>query len=224
MTFGSEGILCFTGNSGLSRNVLCRYSHRVCAIKFFHARVGKTPAQRGIVSRQIAEGKPLLCFRKSVRRSRHTFHAASQIQIAIIISDSTVSHVHCTQPRSAQTVDRCRRHTDGNSGQKGRHARHIAAIFAGLVGTAQIDFFNCFWIQMVSFNKCPEDVCTHIVRPHFGQRSPQCPNRSAQRIHNHNFRHNFLQYKDSQEILPPKGNGLNHLSKVSRESAGNPLK
>jgi len=50
MTREGKLILLQAGDAGHLGNIFSSYAHGVSAIQRFHARVDKTPAQRGIVS------------------------------------------------------------------------------------------------------------------------------------------------------------------------------
>jgi len=73
-------------------------------------------------------------------------------------------------PEAHRPVDRHCGYAGRNPGKQGTHTRHIAIILTGLVGTAQIDFFDLLRVEVISVYKRFQDSRTQSsgrTRPAF---------------------------------------------------------
>jgi hypothetical protein len=96
----------------------------------------------------------LLSLGQGIRSARHALDAPGDIDLALAGTDGTRRLVDCVQPGGTESVHGHRWHLNRETGQQGRHARHIAVIFTRLVGASQINFFDNRRIDFGSFQQC----------------------------------------------------------------------
>ena len=131
-----HAVLRLTPNSEVGGDVLSRLGHGVHAVLLFHQFIDEAPADGGVVDRvAAAEGAVHLGHDK--RGAAHALHAAGNHQAGLAGADGAGGGADRVQPRAAQAVDGGPRHVNRQAGQQAAHVRHIAVVFAGLVGTAK---------------------------------------------------------------------------------------
>ena len=131
-------VLRLTRDLVVGGHVLGGLGHRVDAVFLFHETVDEAPADRRVVHRVgAAEGG--IHLRHHERRAAHAFHAAGDHQAGLAGADRPGGRPQRIQPGATQAVDRGTRHFQRQAGQQAGHTRHVAVVFAGLVGAAEDD-------------------------------------------------------------------------------------
>ena len=123
--------------------------------------------------------------------ARHVFHAAGDENIAFTGADGTRGLVDGSQARSAQPVDGDAGHFNREAGEQQRHARHVAVIFAGLVGTAQVHFLNQRRVQLVTQQDRFQHMGSQVVGADGGQSAAQRADGGADRINDNGLGHRY---------------------------------
>jgi hypothetical protein len=129
-------ILIVARNAELLGHMLRRFAHGIGAVGRLHGRVHEAPAQTGVEQLHIAPERRA-GLRHHEGRAGHALHAAGQIHLPLAHPDRARSASHRRQAARTQAIDRLTRHRHRQAGQQRRHARHIAIVVAGLVGTAE---------------------------------------------------------------------------------------
>jgi len=131
-----ERVLVGAGDVVVVGHVIGGLRHRIHTVLGFHQRVDKAPADGGVFQRHVARKRGIgLAHHEG--RSGHRLDATGNHQLHLAAGNGTKRSADGLHARGAQTVEGHARHALRQAGQQQRHARHIAVVFAGLVGTAE---------------------------------------------------------------------------------------
>ncbi len=133
-----EGVLVGARDLILLGHVLAGLRHGVDAVLRLEQRIDETPAQGRVVDLGPALER-LLRFSHDEGRARHRFHAAGDGELRLAAADGTRRVADGVEPRRAQAIDGHAGNGVGQARQQQRHARHVAAVLAGLIGAAEHD-------------------------------------------------------------------------------------
>ncbi len=141
----SQGKLILVGTAYLVvvSDVFGRLRHCVDAVQFFHQLVRKAPADGGVVDGRGAR-KRCVCLAHDKRCACHRLHSAGDHQAGVAGLDRPRRRANRIHAGTAQAVDGGAGNFLRQTRQQRRHARHVAIVFAGLVGATVdhvIDFF-----------------------------------------------------------------------------------
>ena len=166
-----------------------------------HGAVHKAPADGGIVDFG-APGKGAIGLGHDQRRAAHRFNAAGDNHLGLAGANGARGTAHRIQPRSAQPVDRNPRHRLAQARQQHRHARHIAIVFARLVGAADHAFIH---LQPGNGRgQVADHTCQHIVGAQLCQCPAIAPNGRAQPLADIGLSHSVSSSKCCPEICRDK--------------------
>ncbi len=164
-----EQVLVFTGDLELLGDVLRSLRHGVDAVLLLHQRVDEAPADGGVFD-LLATGEGTVGLAHDVGCAGHGFHTASQHQVHFTGADGAEGGADRVHTGAAQAVDGGARNSSRQSGQQGGHARHVAVVFTGLVGTTHDHFFDRFGVELGGLGQyCFEDPGGQVVGAHTGQ-------------------------------------------------------
>ena len=188
----ARSVLRLAGDAGHLGDVFRRLAHRFGAVELLHARVGVAPAQGGVVGGQVAKGIGAFGLGQRIGRARHALDAAGDEDLAFAAADGARRHVDRRQPGGAQPVDGHPGGFNGQPGQQGGHARHVAVVFAGLVGAAEVDLLDQPGVDSGAVEQAADDECGQVVGAHFGQHAAQRSDRRADGIDDDGFGHGVV--------------------------------
>ena len=175
----SEEILIGARNLQSSGEIFGRLGHAVDAVALFHERIDETPADRRVEHLGIAR-KGLRRLAMHEGRPRHRLDAAGDDHVGLAAADRARADPDRIEARTAETVDRRAGHLLRQAGEQSRHARHIAIVFAGLVGTAGVNLVDGGRRQAGQPGEQSADrMGEKIVGPHAGEHAGVTPDRRA---------------------------------------------
>ena len=118
-------------------------------VEFAHTAVGEAPTQGAVVQGYVATLEGVRRLGHHPGSAGHALDPAGDEKVAVIGLDGSSSLVDRLQSGPAQTIDRGAWNRIGQPCEKGRVARDVAGILARLVGTAEIDVFDFFFVDSV---------------------------------------------------------------------------
>ena len=119
-------------------HVLSGLGHGVDAVLRLEQRIDEPPAQRRVVDLG-APLESLLCLSHDQGRARHRFDAPGDGKFRLAAADGARRIADGVEPGRTQPIERHARNGLGQTRQQQRHARHVAAVLAGLIGAAKHD-------------------------------------------------------------------------------------
>src|SRR5471030_1263437 len=177
-----KAVLVGAADAEIVGHVLGRLRHRVDAVQFFHQRIGKAPADGGVVDRRGA-GKSRVRLAHHERRARHRLDAAGEHQARLAGADGARGRADRVHARTAQAVDGSARHFLRQAGQQRRHARHVAVVFAGLVGAAVDDVVDGAPVDAgITAHQLAQRQRAEVVGADVFQRAGVAADRGADRV------------------------------------------
>ena len=141
LTAQRKSVLVHPRDPEIDGNILGRLGHRVDAIFRLHQRIHESPADGRVVDLRRAR-KRGLGLAHHERRTRHAFDTAGDHERCFSAFDGARGDGDGIHARAAQPIDGRPRDLVRHSREQQRHARHVAVIFAGLVGAAVDDFVD----------------------------------------------------------------------------------
>jgi hypothetical protein len=171
-------------------DVLRGLPHRLEREQRFHCGVGKSPAQRTVVTGDVARGSERLgILRQDVGRACHALHAARDIHVAFPSAYGPCRLVDRRQAAGAQTVDGHAGNGVRKPSQQQRHPRHVPVVLAGLVRAAHDHFFDLVGADARAAHGFADHEGGQVVGAHLGERPSDLADRGAHRAHDHHFVH-----------------------------------
>src|SRR5690606_11342256 len=164
-----EGVLLFTADEVLLRQVLRRLAHGLDAVLLAHARVDEAPAEGRVVHGEAAGGEALLGFRHGPRRAAHRLHAAGDVDVRLAELHGASGLRYRFQARAAQPVHRHAGHADREPRQQRAHAGHVAVVLAGLVGAAEDHVGDVELGYLYALDEGVEGAGRQVVWSHAGE-------------------------------------------------------
>ena len=92
---------------------------------------------------------------------------------------------------AAQTIHRRARNRVRQPGEERCVARHVARVFAGLIGAAEVHVFDLFFVDAGFFDHFGDDVSREIVGTNVFKNPAVASHRRAQGFDNDGFSHDF---------------------------------
>ncbi|AEM42885.1 hypothetical protein KVU_PB0207 (plasmid) [Ketogulonicigenium vulgare WSH-001] len=182
-------ILIGAGNTEIIRHILAGLRHAIDAIRLFHRRVHKPPANGGVMDFSGARKGGFGLWHHE-RRARHALHAARDHQIGLARRNGARRGNDRIHARSAQAIDRRPRDLNRQPRQQQRHPRHIAVILARLIGTAKDHIIDRRPIDTgVARHQRPQRHRAQVIGPHHRQRTAKTPDRRTDVVANINVTH-----------------------------------
>ena len=173
-----EGVLVLPGDAELAGQHLGRGAEGDCVLGR-HLQVHEPPAEDG-VDQLLSAGQRLVGPGQHERRPAHGLDAAGHGHVADAAPQPGGDLVDGFQAGAAQPVDGGAAHLDGEAGQQGGHAGHVAVVLPGLVGAAEDDVLDGVGREgRVAVEQGPEGGGGEVVGPDTRQRSPVPPDRST---------------------------------------------
>src|SRR6266545_4977735 len=160
-------------------------------VELGHPLVGKAPAERAVIHLHVAALKRARRFAHYPRASRHALDAAGDEQIAVVGLDGAAGLVDRFESGTAQAVHRRPRDRVGQAGEQGSIARDIARVFAGLVGTAEINVFDFIFVDAGLFNHLGDDIRGEIIGADIFQYAAVASHWRAHSFDDYGFSHGF---------------------------------
>ena len=130
-----EGVLIGASHLEVLGDVLGRLRHGVHTVLRLHQRIDEAPAYGGVIHLGRA-GKRFGRLAHDERRTGHAFDAAGEHQFGITGADRARRAANRVEAGTAQPVDCGAGYMLRQPCQQRRHARDVAVVLAGLVGTA----------------------------------------------------------------------------------------
>ena len=128
-------VLGFTFNVEIGRNVFGCFRHGINAVGFFHQLVNEAPANGGVVN-CIGAAEGAFSFGHDKGGAAHAFNAAGNHHRGFAGFDGACRRTKRVQARAAKAVEGSAGHLKRQARQQAGHVRHIAVVFAGLIGAA----------------------------------------------------------------------------------------
>ncbi len=182
-------VLRFAFDLEIHRHVLGRFRHGVHTVLRLHEFVHKTPADGGVIDRVAArEGALGLGHHKGC--AAHAFDSTGNHQSSLTGFDGASCRAHRIQPRAAQTVECAAGHFLRQTCQQCAHARHVAVVFAGLVGAAveHVGDRGPIHLRVARHQGCNRH-CAQIVSTYARQRTAVATERGANGVANQSLVH-----------------------------------
>ena len=163
-------------------NSLRRFTERDCWVLCVESRIHKAPTDGGVDELTIAALKAALGLQGDERCATHALHATSNDHFGIANGDGVCSGGECLQTRAAEAVHGLPRNFDGVAGNEERHARHVAIVFAGLIGTAQDHIVDVGGVDAAARNDRFEHGGGKVVGANASERAAVATEGGAQRL------------------------------------------
>ena len=184
-----ECVLILALDLKLLGDVLARFRHGIDAVLRFEHRIDEPPADGGVVNLRAAR-KRFAGLAHDKGRARHGFDAAGDGEIHLAGADRARRIADRIEPGSAKPIDGEAGHAFRQSGEQQRHARHVAIVFAGLVGAAEENFVETRPIGLrVARDECADRRGGEIVGADFRQRAAVAADGGARCIADENIPH-----------------------------------
>ena len=169
-------------------DVVSGFRHRVGAVLLGKARVHEARAYGGVVHFYIARvGR--LGFAHYIGRTRHAFHAAGDVELALAAADRARGVQGGLQAACTQAVDGRPRSGRRQAGQQCGEARDVAAILASLIDVAEQHVADLPRLEPGLLDQRSDDRGGEIVRPHRGELACVPAERRAKSIVNISVQH-----------------------------------
>ncbi len=170
-------------------DVLRCLAHGFVAVHILQSIVREAPSKRRIPHRLRAPGEAAFALGNGVGGARHALDTSCHEDLPLAGFDRAVSSIDRLQPGGAEPVEGHRSHLDGQAGQEGGHAGHIAVVFSRLIGAAEIHLFDLLRPDCSAFDRLPDDQRRHVVRAHGGQCAAVRADRGADGGYDHGIGH-----------------------------------
>ena len=131
--------------------------------KVDHPRIHQTPPERRVGEHALAARECLRWLQRDEGRARHALDAARDHDVGLTGADTTRGVVHRFEAAPAEAVHRDARHSFRQAREKGRHARDVAVVLAGLVRRAEDDLVDLGVPHVGALEHRADDVRGKIV-------------------------------------------------------------
>src|SRR5690606_30237864 len=112
------------------------------------------------------------------RRAAHGLDAAGHNDLSFACLDGTRSRNHGIHAGAAKAVHRSAWNFDRKASKQKRHARHVAVVFAGLVGATENDFIKRRPIDVwIALHKRSKRDSTQVIGTYRRKRATKAPDR-----------------------------------------------
>jgi len=163
-------------------HVLAGLRHGVDAVLRLDHGIDEAPAQRGVVNFGAAR-EGLLRLAHDQRGARHRFDAAGDGEFRFAAANGARGIADGVEAGGAQPIEGDAGDAIGQAREQQRHARHVAVVFARLVGAAEHDLVERRPVDVgMALEERPDRDGGEVVGAHLGQRAAIAPDRSSHRI------------------------------------------
>ncbi len=182
LTAQSESVLIFAGYLEIVRNVVGSLRHCVDAVLRFHQRVDETPANGSVFQFHVARERRIRLAHHE-RRAGHRLDAAGNRQLHFAAGNGAERSADGIHARSAQAIEGHAGNGLRQACQQQRHARHVAVVFAGLVGAAEEYLVHRAPVDRgITFHQCLDRHRSQIVGADCRQAATEAADRCANRV------------------------------------------
>ena len=165
---GRKTVALDTAQAQLGGDVVGGLWHGVIAVRLAQPGVGETGADGTVEHLELASiGSFALAHHKG--RARHALYPAGNVEGAFADGDGAGGIQHGGQSAAAQPVDSLAGNAHRQSGQQSGMAGNVAAVFAGLAGTAEQHVFHLLRLERAVGQQFLDDSRGQIVRAHRGK-------------------------------------------------------
>jgi hypothetical protein len=165
-----EGVLVLAGDPVARGDVLPGLAHRLGRdAEPRHPRVDHPPAERGVVHRLRAAGEAPLGLLDHPGRSAHRLDAACQVEVALSGLDRPGGAVDRLQAGGAEAVDGGAGDALRQPGEQRRHPGDVAVVLARLIGGAEVNINNSFWVHIAALDHGTDHVRGEVVGADAGE-------------------------------------------------------
>ena len=160
-------------------------------VKLRHALVGKAPAERAVVHLHIATLVRVGRLTHDPRTAGHALDAAGNKKITVIGFHGASRLIDRFEARAAQAIDRRAGNCVRQAGKQRRVACDVARVFARLIGAAEVDVFDLFFIDAGLFDELRNDKRGEIVGANVFENAAVAAHRCAHGFNDNGFSHGF---------------------------------
>ena len=146
------------------------------------SRVHKAPPDGGVDQLAIAALQAALRLQGDEWCAAHALNATSNDHLGITNRNRVCCGGERLQAGAAESIHRLPRNLNGVASNKERHARHVAIVFAGLVGTAQDHIVDVGGVDAAPGDDCFKDGGGKVVGANASECTAVATEGGAQRL------------------------------------------
>ena len=185
-------VLVFAADLVVGGNVLGGLGHRVDAVLGLHPGVDEAPADGGVLD-GVDPAEGAVGLGDDERGAAHGLDSAGDHQTGFTGLDGARRGAERVEPGAAQAVDGRSGNVERQAGEQQGHARDVAVVFAGLVGTAVDDVGHGGPVDRgIAFHQRLERDGAEVVGAYGGQGSGIAPERGTDGVANVGLAHGSL--------------------------------